>query len=372
MASPRAEWVQMAQAETFTSASIEAAHQYAEAMNLQWAGKYEQAVQAFKKTIELDPNMGRAYVGVAVIFNNLGQQKEGMEYYQQALAKIDRMSDREKYRTRGAYYLHSREPGKALEDFRKLVDQYPADSAGVANLALAYFFLRDMPKALENGRRAVELSPKNVPQKNNLGLYAMYAGDFETAIKEQQAVLELNPSFERAYVGLALSQLAQGQPTQAIETYTKLQKVSPVGNSFASTGLADIALFHGHAADAASMLEIGTSSDVENKFNESAAVKLAILAHVRSLLGQNAQALTAVERALKTNRDDNVKYLSARVYLETGRPQPALALADELRRSLETDGQAYAKLVEGERELQRNEPRSALQLFDRPATVRGS
>ena len=358
------EWVQMAQAETFTSASIEAAHQYAEAMNLQWAGKYEQAVQAFKKTIELDPNMGRAYVGVAVILNNLGQQKEGMEYYQQALAKIDRMSDREKYRTRGAYYLHSREPGKALEDFQKLVDQYPADSAGVANLALAYFFLRDMPKALENGRRAVELSPKNVPQKNNLGLYAMYAGDFETAIKEQQAVLELNPSFERAYVGLALSQLAQGQPTQAIETYTKLQKVSPVGNSFASTGLADIALFQGHAADAASILEIGTSSDFENKFNESAAVKLAILAHVRSLLGQNAQALTAVERALKTNRDDNVKYLSARVYLETGRPQPALALADELRRSLETDGQAYAKLIEGERELQRNEPRSALQLFE--------
>jgi len=358
------EWVQMAQAETFTSSSVEAAHQYAEAMNLQWAGKYDQAVQAFKKTIELDPNMGRAYVGVAVILNNLGQQKEGMQYYQQALTKIDRMSEREKHRTKGAYYLHSREPAKALEEFQKLVELYPADSAGVANLALADFYLRDMPKALENGRRAVELNPKNVPQRNNLGLYAMYAGDFETAAKEQQAVLQLNPAFERAYVGLALSQLAEGQPTQAIETYAKLQKLSAVGNSFASSGLADVALSQGRAADAASILEAGVNSDLENKFNESAAVKLALLAHARWLLGENTHASDTTDRALKTNRGDDVKYLAARNYLELGRPQPALALADELRRSLETDGQAYAKLIEGERELQRNEPRSALQFFE--------
>jgi eukaryotic-like serine/threonine-protein kinase len=358
------EWVQMAQAETFTSSSVEAAHQYAEAMNLQWAGKYDQAVQGFKKTIELDPNMGRAYVGVAVILNNLGQQKEGMQYYQQALTKIDGMSEREKHRTKGAYYLHSREPAKALEEFQRLVELYPADSAGVANLALADFYLRDMPKALENGRRAVELSPKNVPQKNNLGLYAMYAGDFDTAVKEQQAVLQLNPAFERAYVGLALSQLAQGQPTQAIDTYSKLQKVSAVGNSFASSGLADITLFQGRAQDAAMILEVGVNSDIENKFNESAAAKLALLGHARWLLGQNAQALAATDRALKTNRGDDVKYLAARNYLQLAKPQPALALADELRRSLETDGQAYAKLVEGERELQRNEPRVALQRFE--------
>ena len=357
------EWLQLAQAETFTSSSIEAAHQYSAAMNLQWAGKYDEAVQAFKKTIELDPNMGRAYVGVAVILNNLSRQKEGMEYYKQALTKIDGMSEREKYRTRGAYYLHAREPQKALEEFDKLVALYPADSAGIANLALAHFYLRDMPKALENGRHAVELNPKNVPQRNNLGLYAMYAGDFDTAIKEQRAVLELNPSFERAYVGLALSQLAKGQTAQAVETYTHLQTVSAPGASFAVSGLADAALFQGRTNDALSLLEKGIAKDLDDKFTEDAGLKLAILAQTQSLLGHNSQAVAAADRALKTSRDDRVKYVTARVYLEAGRPQQASALANELSGSLETDGQAYAKLVEGERELQRNQARQALQFF---------
>ena len=358
------EWAQLAQAETFTSSSLEAAHQYSEAMNLQWAGKYEEAVRAFKRTIELDPNMARAYVGVAVIQNNLGRRQEGQEYYKQALAKIDKMSDREKYRTRGAYYLHAREPEKALEEFKKLVELYPADSAGAANLAFAYFLLRDMPKALEYGQRALDINPKNVPQMNNLGLYAMYAGDFEMAIKEQRNVLELNPSFERAYVGLALSQLAEGQPGQAVETYTHLQGVSAVGTSFASAGLADIALFQGRPGDAVALLQKGVDADLNNKSPESAAQKLAIMGHARWLSGQPPQALAAADRALKTSGDDGVKYLAARVYLEAGRPQQSSTLAKELKASLEADGQAYAKLIEGETELANNQGRNALQSFE--------
>jgi tetratricopeptide (TPR) repeat protein len=358
------EWAQLAQAETFTSSSIEAAHEYSAAMNLQWAGKYEEAVQAFKRTIELDPNMARAYVGVAVILNNLGRRQEGQEYYKQAFAKIDKMSDREKYRTLGAYYLHAREPEKALEEFKKLVELYPADSAGAANLALAYFLLRDMPKALAYGQRALDINPKNVPQRNNLGLYAMYAGDFATAIKEQRNVLDLNSSFERAYMGLALSQLAEGQPSQAIETYNHLQGVSAVGASFASGGLADIALFQGRPGDAVALLQKGVDADLDNKSPESAAQKLAILGHAQWLSGQTSQALAAADRALKTSSDDGVKYLAARVDLEAGRPQQALALAKELEASLETDGRAYAKLIEGEAELRHNQARSALQSFE--------
>ncbi|HKW34170.1 MAG TPA: protein kinase [Candidatus Acidoferrum sp.] len=358
------EWAQLAQAETFTSSSLEAAHQYSEAMNLQWAGKYEEAVKAFKRTIELDPNMARAYVGVAVILNNLGRRQEGQEYYKQALAKIDKMSDREKYRTRGAYYLHAREPERALEQFKRLVELYPADSAGAANLAFAYFLLRDMPKALEYGQQAIDINPKNVPQRNNLGLYAMYAGDFATAIKEQHSVLQLNSSFERAYVGLALSQLAEGQPGQAVETYTHLQRVSVVGASFAAAGLADIALFQGRAGDAIGFLENGVSSDLDNKLAESAGLKLAILGQAQWLAGRTQQALAAADRALKTSSDDGVKYLAARVYLQVGRPQQASALAKELQGSLETDGQAYAKLIEGERELAHNQARNALQFFE--------
>jgi tetratricopeptide (TPR) repeat protein/predicted Ser/Thr protein kinase len=357
------EFVQIAQAETFTSGSIEAAHQYAMAKKLEWAGKYEEAVQAFKQTIQLDVNMGRAYAGIGAILNNLGQRREGEQYYKEALAKIDSMSEREKYRTRGAYYLIAREPYKALEEFSKLVELYPADSAGAANLALAYFYLRNMPRALKEGRRAIEISPRNVPQRNNLGLYAMYAGDFGTAVKEQRIVLELNPSFERAYVGLALSQLAQGRTPEAVETYTHLQGVSAPGKSFAAAGLTDVALYEGRTSDAIRILEDSVKSDLESKYPEGAARDLATLGEAQWLLGHREQALASAERALKASQDDNVKYIAARVYLEAGQPQEALAAAKDLSGSLETDSQAYARLLEGEVALEGGQPREALRVF---------
>jgi tetratricopeptide (TPR) repeat protein len=333
-------------------------------MDLEWAGKYDDAIQAFNRTIEMDPNMGRAYVGIAAILGNRGNQLESMHYYKLALEKLDSMSDREKYRTRGAYYLHAREPEKAEEELSKLVQLFPADSAGAANLAFAYFFLRDMPKALEEGRRAVEINPKNVPQRNNLGLYAMYAGDFATAIKEQQTVLELNPKFERAYVGMALSQLAQGQTSQANETYLRLAGVSALGASLSAAGLADIALLEGRPNDAVPILTKGIAADLEDKSPESAARGLTTLAETYLLQGKRTEALTAADKAIGTSAVDEVKFLAAQIFLTAGMQSKALPLAEQLRNSIETDSQAYAKIVEGQVAFEQGQMQDALRFFD--------
>ena len=65
------------------------------------------------------------------------------------MARIDYMSDREKYKTRGIYYLITRDTEKAIEEFSALIKQYPADAGGLKNLALAYFYERDWQHALD-------------------------------------------------------------------------------------------------------------------------------------------------------------------------------------------------------------------------------
>ncbi|HXA85312.1 MAG TPA: protein kinase, partial [Candidatus Dormibacteraeota bacterium] len=159
------------QQETVTSSSLEAVHEYAVAQDLQFSGKWEEALPHYSKAVELDPNMGRAYAGMAAMSANMGRKADAEKYYQTAMAHIDRMSDREKYRTRGGYYLMTRQPDKAIQEFNALVEQYPADAAGPTNLALSYFFTRDMQKAMEQGRHSVDLSPKAVLQRTNLALY---------------------------------------------------------------------------------------------------------------------------------------------------------------------------------------------------------
>jgi len=357
------ESTQLAAAETFTAGSLEAAHEYALAQNFQWEGNWDEAIRHYQKALDLDPNLGRAYAGLAAVESNRGQRQAAEKDYKEALARIDRMSDREKYRTRGGYYLLIRNPDNAIEEFSSLVKQFPADTAGIANLAFAYFVKRDMGNALTWGRRAIEIYPKNVPQRNNFGLIAMYAGDFETGAREQKTVLEMNPQFVLAYVGLALSDLGAGRPDEALATWNKLAGTGPAGASTAAAGLADLALYQGRIADARKILEPAIEADLAAKNSDEAARKLTTLAEAELASGQPARATSAAERALGMSSDLPVVVSAARALIETGEEKKALAAAGQLAAKLEPDPQMYAALLRGEAELKRRNFRDAITRF---------
>ncbi|HEX4441897.1 MAG TPA: protein kinase [Thermoanaerobaculia bacterium] len=354
------ESTQVAAAETFTAGSLEAAHEYALGQDQQWSGNWEEAIRHYRKALDLDPNLGRAYAGLAAVENNRGQRQEAEKDYKAALARIDRMSEREKFRTRGGYYLLVRNPDSAIDEFSALVKQFPADSAGIANLAFAYFVKRDMANALLWGRRAIELYPKNVPQRNNFGLIAMYAGDFETGVREQNTVIRMNPQFVLAYVGLALSELGAGRPQNALATWNKLAATGPAGASAAASGLADLALYQGRIDDARKILEPALETDATAKNSDDAARKLTTLAEADLARGENAAAVASADRAMGMSADLSVTVSAARVLIAAGEDKKALAAAAQLGARLESDPQMYALLLRGESEIEHRNYREAI------------
>lgn len=354
------ESAQLTAAETYTAGSIEAAHEYALAQNLQWEGNWDEAIRHYRKALDLDPNLGRAYAGLAAVENNRGRRQEAEKDYKEALARIDRMSDREKYRTRGGYYLLTRNADNAVDEFTALVKQYPADTAGIGNLAFAYFIKRDMAKALEWGRRAIEIYPKDVPRRNNYGLIAMYAGDFESGIREQKTVLQMNPRFVLAYVGLALSELGAGRPQEALGTWNTLAATGPEGASAAASGLADLALYQGRIADARTILEKAIEPDTAARNTEEAARKTTTLAEAYLESGQTPRAVAAAERGMGMSGDLSVVVSAARVLIEAGEEKKALTVAGQLGARLEPDPQMYAGLLRGETEIRRRNYREAI------------
>jgi eukaryotic-like serine/threonine-protein kinase len=355
---------QTAAAETFTAASIEAAHAYAVAQDALYAGQAEEAIRSYTEATKLDPDMGRAYAGLASVYLNLGRREEAKKNYQLALAKLDRMTEREVLRTRGVYYLFDRNPQKAIEELSGLVKTYPNDSAALANLALAIFYTRDMARALEEGRRAAAVYPKNVIRRNNVALYAMYASDFVTAEQEANAVLQLNGQFTKAFIAKALSQLAQGRRDEAAATYRSLEKISAAGASYAAAGLADLSLVDGNPAAAVSALEPAIARDVEAKNLGAAAVKQVTLASAQVELGRKDAATKSIETALGWSRDAPALFLAGHLQLEMGLRDKALAIASELERSIETDPGAYGLLLRGEAALAADDARAAFDLFE--------
>jgi len=357
------ESAQQSAAETFSAGSLEAAHAYAVGQDFQQAAKWDDALKAYGHAAELDPNLGRAYAGMAAIYANLGKRQDAEKYYGLAMSHIDRMTDRERYRTRSGYYLFMRNQPKAMEELTALVSQYPADTAGHANLALAYFYSRDMNKALEEQKRALEITPHSVLQRVNYSMYALYAGDFDTAAKEAQAILQENPKFDQALRTNALAELGLGQIAEAQASYGKLQGVSPYGASIAATGLADLALYEGKLTDGASILEKAIASDVVAKDAESAADRTATLALVQMMQGKTKEAISSADKASSNSKDLAVLYRAAQVYIAAGQDAKALQLVAPLSQRLETEPQAYAKLIAGEAQLKKGNARDALNSF---------
>jgi serine/threonine protein kinase/tetratricopeptide (TPR) repeat protein len=351
-------------AETFTASSLAAIHAYSVAQELTLAGKANDAIAEYKHAILLDPGLGRAYSGLAVLYRNKNQTEEALKYYEQALKHIDRMTDRERYRTRGGYFITSGNPDKAIDEFAPLVKEFPVDNAGWANLALAWSLKRDMAQATEYGRRAVKIYPKNVAQRCNLAWYLMFAGQYREAITEASKALEYNRGYEKAYIVAALSKLAQGSIADAKQSYNDLRQISADGVSAATVGLADIALYEGRMEEAGSLLETGANSDLATRNPQAAAIKLAILAQTNLLMGKPAEALTAATHSEALGSEANgVLFQLAQVFVKLN-PKKASEIAEQMAQGSNHEKRSYALLLKGELKLQNKDANGAIAFFE--------
>ncbi len=339
----------LAAAETFTTASLDAMRAYAQGQDLSVQGRFEDALKSYEAAVEFDPEFGRAYAGMGVVYGNLRQEERAEESYQKALQHLDRMSERERYRTLGGYYLlvsHNYE--KAIENYETLVALFPADGGGHSNLAFAYLSMRNFDKAVASGAEAVELDPNNVIKRMNYAMYAMYAGDFETSIDESKMVLEQNPAFGYAKFTLGRSAMAAGDFETARGAFDVLGPEGGMGSSLAPIGSADLEMVLGRYRAAVEVLEPAIEAS-ENPFEKAA--MLVALAEADLARGEADRARETARRAVELSKHDSVLYLAARVLLFAGDADGMDAIAGQLDDKLQSQTTALAGLLRGERAL---------------------
>ncbi len=358
------ESAQLAAAETFTTSSLDAAHAYSQAQDFLDQGKSGEAIQYYEKAVQLDQKLGRAYAGLAVASLNLKRRTEADGYYKKSLALLDRMSERERYRTLGTYYAaFLRNYPQAIDSYRKLVAAYPGDGSAWNNLSISYGFTLNIPEAMAASRRALEINPRSPQYRLSFATYAMFAADFDTAIAEAKRVLKENPSYEFAYLPLALSTLARGDTKGAREIYTRFAKVSPEGYSMAKLGEADLEMYLGRYREALEPLGAGIAYDIKEGRTGELAFKYVTEAEIQLALGRKALAVKLADKAAQLFRVESVLLPAARVLAEAGQDAKAMAIAAALENMLQPQTRSYAKLITGEILLHRNKLPEAVTAF---------
>ena len=336
--------------ESFAVTNLEAAAEYLKAQNLQFDRKLEEAVVHYQKALELDPDFARAYAGLALTQQYLGNSDAATKNWEETLARVDRLTERGRLRTLGNYFMINQgNYDKALDTYETLVKKYPADNVAKNNLAVTAFYAMDFDRALEVGREVAKQYAGQSAYAANLALYAMYAGRFDEAGKVAESVIDIDPANAYAYLVLALSSAVADDLESTEETYRRMTELDQFARSTATEGLADLAIYRNDLASAVQILDAAITDELALNAKHPAAIKQALRAQVLLQLGQSDAAQEAVLELLESPQGDPAILVpAAMVLIATENYERAETIAADMLKSLSKPKRAYAYAIRAE------------------------
>jgi hypothetical protein len=335
--------------ETFTTSSLDAAKAYSVAQDLIASARYEDAIRYYQDAVRIDPEFGRAYSGWALSLDELGRSKEAEALFQKAISLLSRMNRRERLRTEGLYASRILlDYARALEIYRTLVAEYPADMIGQNNLAVYEFMLLRFEEALQQGQRVVTNWPNYVMGRVNVSLYAMYAGRFDSAVEQAHSALRLSDKATMAYIPLAVAAAVAGRYDEAAGWYQAMGRSGSRGAWYSELALADLEVATGRSSEAETRLLRRLPEDERAGNTVAIAQELAMLAEIAAQHRRETDLTRLIADGQRASSDPKFTYRYALSLLDAGRLSDAKRLAAELNRSAKVTAASYRKPLDAE------------------------
>ena len=215
----------------------------------------EQAIELYKKAIELDPDYALAHAGlgdayfqrvVRFGFPEAEWFDAAIEEAQKAISLDPNLA--EGYKVLGsAYGLVKGWWRKAVEDYKKAVEANPNSAIACLSLSDGYGNIGELDKAFPFAKKAIALSPAWAFPCAHLGNIYFGLDDLGRAEEWLKKSLELQPDLDVTHAGLIDLYLALGEYNKAIEqSQTYLSKVPGNPSAWMIEYAALAELFSGH------------------------------------------------------------------------------------------------------------------------------
>jgi len=150
--------------------SIEALKQYSTGIAVRREKGDTPTVPYLKRAIEIDPNFPLPYAELTAIYRNFRQPSLALEYASKAYQLRDRVSEREKLKITGIYYLATGDLDKEIQNYELWQTKYPRDFQPYNNLGNDYAFTGQLEKSLAEYQQALLLMPSLISYANVAGM----------------------------------------------------------------------------------------------------------------------------------------------------------------------------------------------------------
>ena len=163
------------------------------------AGKWDEAVSAFKQAVAIDPRYAEAYLGLGDAYMSAGKYREGFDAYGQAIAAAPRNADA--FYSLGAAFNDMGQHGDAFKPLVAAVNLRPDFGEAHYGIGYAYLKLENYREALPYLRRAVRLMPDDAEAHLALGQTYLGLRDAKAAEAELRTLRELDAGAARVLEG---------------------------------------------------------------------------------------------------------------------------------------------------------------------------
>jgi len=185
----------------------------------------QEAMKAFDKAIEIDPNYADAYALRAAIYNDWGQHQQALRESDQAIKLNPNFGGG--FNTRGWAHIGLRNYEKAIEDLNKAIELDPNLAYAYGNRSWAYFMLENYHQSLDDASKAIQINPRLSTAYLWKGSALASLNRLQEAVKNFDKAIELDPMFSWSFLqrGYTFSRL--GQTEQALGDF---KKAASLGN----------------------------------------------------------------------------------------------------------------------------------------------
>jgi eukaryotic-like serine/threonine-protein kinase len=212
-------------------------------------GRYEDAVQQFQRSLDLDHNNDEALRSLAAAYQKLGNPTSAEEAYRKAISL--RPNYWGVYSAFGTFYYNQARYNDAVGMFNKTIELAPLYYNGYSNLGAMYLLLGKYPEAVKALTRSITLRP-TADSYGNLGTVYFYMRRYADSAESLQQALKIDPNdwLNWGNLGDTLFQI----PARRAEAKSAYQKAIDLANARLEVNPRD-ALTLAFTADYCAMLD---------------------------------------------------------------------------------------------------------------------
>jgi tetratricopeptide (TPR) repeat protein len=190
-----------------------------EAVLLKREGRFNEAIEAYKRAIGLRDNYQEAWYNLALTYRAIGENKEAIRCYERAI-EIDPTATKAMYNL--AIVLNDEGfSAKALDLWKRIIAIDPDYVKAWYNLGLYQLRDENYAESVATYRQMLERFPTYAKAWYNLGLALKETGDEDGAVLAYEEAIDLDPTYDAAWKNLGTLEAQRGNIERAIELYVQ-------------------------------------------------------------------------------------------------------------------------------------------------------